>query len=814
MQTTSPPGRLSHKPSSKDSDDNTLTLRVDGMKCAGCVQAVERRLAQHDGISAATVNLVTGKAWVAYEPGVDSDTLVKELTERLSDSGFSAQRTQPGAAAADEDSQERQNQMKRLAIAAALLIVSLVGHAGELNWFTIPVLSNIWFHFGLATLALAGPGREILVDGWQGFRRRRPNMNSLVGLGMATAYVASAVALLYPPLNWECFFDEPVMLVGFILLGRTLEHRTRARAASSLKALLSLQPTQARRLLIEKAALVQQAGQLDLAQSQMIPAEALQVRQILAVLPGEKIPADGTVLMGKTTVDESMLTGESLPVERGVGDSLSAGSLNQTGAVALEVDRVGDRTTLAKIIQLVESAQTRKAPIQRLADAVAGYFTYGVLAVAALTFLFWYGVGTDLFPEVMQAGVTHLHHGPHHAPGDTASPLIVSLRLSIAVLVVACPCALGLATPTAILVGSGIGAEQGILIRGGDVLETVHKLDAVVFDKTGTLTEGRPALTRCRVLRPNFTGAQLDEDRALAIAAAAEQGTNHPLAIAIQDAAHQRSLPLPQAQDFQTSPGGGAAAVVDGRQVHLGSPDWLRELGTAVPEQDSEDDPKNGGKTHGTSSWAAAGETIVALAVEQEPVALFALQDQIRASAAKALAQLQQMNLEVVMLTGDRPETARSVAAELGLPEHQVRAQVRPEQKAAVIAQLQTQGRIVAMVGDGINDAPALAQADVGISLSKATDIAVETADIILTTNDLEDVVRSIRLSRRVFNKIRQNLFWAFAYNILGIPAAAGLLFPLTGLLLSPATAGALMALSSVSVVTNSLLLNYGGQDR
>ncbi|MGF1534909.1 MAG: heavy metal translocating P-type ATPase [Elainellaceae cyanobacterium] len=776
----------------------TLTLSVSGMKCAGCVQVVERRLTQHAGISAATVNLVTGKAWVEHDAELDKSALVQQLAEQLSESGFPAQPVLPGESAAQaEDHAEKQAQLKRLAIAALLLILSLVGHAGELGWFRLPVLSNIWFHFGLATVALIGPGREILVDGWQGFRRLLPNMNSLVGLGMVTAYGASVVALLYPPLGWECFFDEPVMLVGFILLGRTLEHRARARAAASFKALLALQPTQARRLLASKATIASGSGRFDVSQSQMIPAEALQVGQVLAVLPGEKIPADGVILQGKTTVDESMLTGESLPVTRGVGDSLSAGSVNQTGAIALEVTRAGDSTTLAQIIQLVETAQTRKAPIQRVADTVAGYFTYAVLAVAGLTFLFWYSVGTDLFPEVLQAGAAHLHHAAHPTHGATASPLIVSIKLAIAVLVVACPCALGLATPTAILVGSSIGAERGVLIRGGDVLETVHHLDTVVFDKTGTLTQGQPALTRCLVLQDVAANQPLTQDRALQLAAAAEQGTNHPIAMAIQAAAAQQGLPSLEAQDFQTSPGGGISAVVQGAQIHFGSPAWLRELGLRSVD----------GLTH----WATANETVVVLAVNHEAVAAFALQDQIRPGAAQTLQRLQQMGLQVLMLTGDRLETARSVAADLGLTEAQVYAQVKPEQKATTIAQFQAQGKAVAMVGDGINDAPALAQADVGISLSRATDIAVETADIILTTNHLVDVVESIHLSQRVFNKIRQNLFWAFAYNTLGIPAAAGLLFPLSGVLLTPATAGALMALSSVSVVGNSLLLTRHG---
>ncbi|MEO0408277.1 MAG: HAD-IC family P-type ATPase, partial [Cyanobacteria bacterium P01_A01_bin.135] len=439
----------------------TLTLSVEGMRCAGCVQAVERRLMQHPEARAATVNLVTAKAWVEHGADVEPETLAQELSESLSQAGFSAQRAQPGASLPEDTDDDRQQQAQRLTIALGLLLLSLIGHAGQFGWFYLPLLSNIWFHFGLATVALVGPGRSILVDGWQGLVHRAPNMNSLVGLGMASAYGASTVALLYPALRWECFFDEPVMLVGFILLGRTLEQRARTRAAASLKALFALQPAQARRLRQGRTEIVE-AASFDLSQTQMIPAEALQPKQILAVLPGEKIPADGVVMAGETSVDESMLTGESRPVTKVKGDEVSAGSLNQTGAFALEVSRTGEGTTLSQIIQLVESAQARKAPIQRIADVVAGYFTYGVLTAAALTFAFWYAIGTDLFPEVLIAGTSHLHHMAHSEQVMAASPSILSLRLAIAVLVVACPCALGLATPTAILVGAGIGAEQGI----------------------------------------------------------------------------------------------------------------------------------------------------------------------------------------------------------------------------------------------------------------------------------------------------------------------------------------------------------------
>jgi P-type Cu2+ transporter len=590
------------------------------------------------------------------------------------------------------------------------------------------------------------------------------------------------------------------MLVGFILLGRTLEQQARVRATTALQSLLVLQPTLAR--------LMQDKGETrdanDLGHPAIeIPADRVRVGEWLQVLPGDRVPVDGEVVAGQTTVNESMLTGEPLPVAKQPGDLVAAGSLNQSGAIAIKATRTGKDTTLAQIITLVETAQTRKAPIQKLADTVAGYFTYGVMAIAALTFLFWYWVGIPLWGDTLLLGQSVIGHGHtmlHHAPSLTPyTSLLLSLKLAIAVLVIACPCALGLATPTAILVGSGIGAERGLLIRGGDVLEKVHHLDTIVFDKTGTLTTGQPIVTDCLSYQEALSSNTL-----LQLAAAVESGTRHPLAQAIQQQAQQQSLPLLSAKDFYTAPGLGVSACVSAQQVVLGTTAWLQEQGiTIAPAAQAQ-----------ALAWAASGKTVVYVGINQQLAGLIAVQDTLRLDAKTTVEQLRQMGLRVMMLTGDQPIAAAAIADSLGLAATDILANVRPSEKARAIEQLQQQGQRVAMVGDGINDAPALAQADVGISLHSSTEVAIETAEIVLMRDRLADILEAIRLSRATFNKIRQNLFWAFAYNILGIPIAAGILLPMFGLILSPATAGAFMAFSSVSVVTNSLLLRRFPSDR
>jgi Cu2+-exporting ATPase len=799
----------------------TLAIDITGMKCAGCVRAVEQELLQQAGVFTATVNLATEVATVQYQPDLATPAVLAKV---LTEAGFPSQpripagMSHPNGEVIDIRARrqlETRKQLWRLAIATLLLLLSAIGHVELFTGVTLPYLSNIWFHCGLATVALSAPGRSMLVDGWHGLRRNAPNMNTLVSLGTLTAYFTSLIALLFPRLGWECFFDEPVMLVGFILLGRTLEQQARNRAASAFQALLALQPKVAR--------LIPGGDLLNPSMSEVgqplsaieIPAEAVRVGEWLQVLPGDRIPVDGQILLGQTTVDESMLTGEAIPVFKQVGDCVAAGTLNQSGAIAMQATRTGSDTTVAQIIALVEAAQTRKAPIQKLADTVAGYFTYGVMAIAALTFLFWYFIGTHLWAEQLGIGLSHAmtsmtgdraHLMTHHLfthPSLTPSPLLLSLKLAIAVLVIACPCALGLATPTAILVGSGIGAERGLLIRGSDVLERVHHLTTVVLDKTGTLTTGRPTVTDC--LPYPQVDHLLDASTLIRLAATVESGTRHPLAVAIQSQAQQQGLELLPAQDFLTVPGQGVAATVSlsndpnapSHPVLLGTEHWLQQH-QIFPDATLQEQVR---------TFTQAGKSVVYMAVDSQLAGLIAVTDPLRSDAVEVVQQLQAMGLQLMMLTGDRHETAITIAQSLGISPDAVLAEVRPDGKAEAIAQLQSQGHQVGMLGDGINDAPALAQADVGIALHSGTDVATETAGIILMRDRLQDAVQAIRLSRATFNKIRQNLFWAFAYNLIGIPLAAGILLPSQGILLSPAAAGAMMAFSSVSVVLNSLLL-------
>jgi Cu2+-exporting ATPase len=506
------------------------------------------------------------------------------------------------------------------------------------------------------------------------------------------------------------------------------------------------------------------------------------------------------VQFGQTTVDESMLTGEAVPVIKQPGDSVAAGTINQSGTVTIVAKKIGEDTTLAQIVALVEAAQNRKAPVQKLADTIAGYFTYAVLTASFLTWAFWYFLGTHVWPEVYIASGMFMSNHSVHSPllNDQNSALLISLKLAIAVLVVACPCALGLATPTAILVGTGVGAEFGLLIKGGDVLEKVHHLNTIVFDKTGTLTTGNPTVTDCLPL------TDIDTTNLIQLAAAVEKGTCHPLAKAIQQSGEKLNLPIPHAMNFYTEPGMGVSAMVEGKSVLLGNWEWLNSHGITISTTAQEQGQK----------LAKEGKTVIGVAVDDMLAGLIAVSDTIRPDAKLTVNHLQRMGLHVIILSGDRSEVAVVTAQQLGLENTSVIAGVTPEQKAGLIRSLQqgslnvgSNSCVVAMVGDGINDAPALSQADVGIALGSGTDVAMESAEIVLMSDNLSDVVASIQLARKTFTKIRQNLFWAFAYNTIAIPLAAGVLLPSLHFILTPSSAAAIMAFSSVSVVTNSLLL-------
>lgn len=660
------PVQRSEKGRSEENRSETVVLDVDGMMCAGCVSTVEKTLSQCEGVIAATVNLVTEVAAVECSPDAEPQAIAQALTAAGYPSKIRSATSQ-SALAAETDwlirkESAQADQVSQLAIAATLLALSTIGHLQHFSWadsFSVPILSTLWFHGMLATLTLLFPARKILIEGFWGIRRGAPNMNTLVSLGALSAYSTSLAALIFPALGWQCFFDEPVMLLSFILLGRTLEQRARFQAASSLRSLIALQPTLARLVPEPESSADVSTGNTGV----QIPVEQVQVGEWLRVLPSEKVPADGVIAVGQTTVDESMLTGESLPVSKQPGDEVIGGTFNQAGAITLQISRTGTDTTLAQMVHLVETAQTRKAPIQGLADVISGYFTYGVLACAALTFGFWYFVGFPAWPEVAASMMGPVHHPlDHHLAAqmsdDVASAallpnsvrLLVSLKLAIAVVVVACPCALGLATPTAILVGSGMGAERGLLIRGGDILETTRQLDTLVFDKTGTLTTGKPKVTDCL----SIGRSSLSEDQLLQIAATVESGTRHPLGLAIQRAATQRDLSILPADDFQTQAGLGISANVETtstaqiKPFAIGNLAWMKKNGCSV-DRDAR---------HQAESLGEAGKTAVFVSQDRQLVGLIGIADILRPEAAEAVSRLQSLGLSVHILSGDSQAAA------------------------------------------------------------------------------------------------------------------------------------------------------------
>ena len=748
------------------------------MKCGGCVRSVERTLLDQPGVQRADVNLVSRAAWLDLE---ESEGSVEAVLQALADRGFPATErslNQPLETPGGDDSagQSWWRQWRQLMVALLLLLLSVLGHLSEAGQLSLPLIGSLPFHAALATVALIGPGRPILTGGVQAARSGAPSMDTLVGLGVGSAYLASLVALFWPQVGWPCFFNEPVMLLGFVLLGRFLEERARYRTGQALKQLAQLQPETARLLLDDGAIREVRVGALR-------PGERVQL------LPGDRVPVDGVVIQGHSAVDVSSLTGEPLPLEAEPGTELASGSLNLEAPLAMEVQRVGSQTALARIIQLVEQAQARRAPIQGLADRVAGRFCYVVIALALAAFLFWWLIGADLWPQVLEASAPGMmsHHMHHAGLGSGAeTPIGLALQLAIAVLVVACPCALGLATPTVITVATGLAARRGWLFRGGDVLETAAGLDQVVFDKTGTLTLGRPLVTAIHADDP---------ERLLQLAASLEQTSRHPLAHALLQEAQRRDIPLLPVAQVRTVSGEGLLGRLEacGTEVRVGKPEWLQGMGLSWSER--------------FTTWQVNAEgTLVAVAEADRLLGLVQIEDQLRTDVLAALQQLRQEGLQLAMFSGDREVAVRRLGQQLGFADSELGWQMRPEQKLERLEQLGRQHQ-VAMVGDGINDAPALAAADLGIAIGTGTQIAQDTADLVLLGDRLDNLPEALRLARRTLAKVRQNLTWAFGYNLIVLPIAAGALLPSHGLLLSPPLAAMLMALSSVTVVVNALAL-------
>ncbi len=749
-----------------------LLLDVEGMKCAGCAAAVEKRLRQQPGVANVSVSLLLKLALV--EPG-ETTPAADALAASVTAIGFACQPRDPAAQAAPLPAPaDTPARAWDLSLAVLLLGLSLAGHSEGL---AVTPLGSLPAHALLATLALVGPGRSLLVNGWQGLRHGAPNMNSLIGLGTGSAYVASLVAWGLPGLGWDCFFDEPVMLLAVVLLGRTLEQRAEDRASQALRGLLERLPDQATLALPREG---QPPDPDQLRSRRRIDSRQLRPGDWVLVAVGDRIPVDGEILVGQSELDESMLTGESLPVRRGVGEWVQAGTINLGDRLLLRTEASGARTRVGRMAALVAEAQLRKAPIQTLADRVSGWFCYAILVLALVTGAAWWWLGLAPDPAWMVSA--------HHA-GAMPGPGLFALQRAIAVLVVACPCALGLATPTALLVASGRAAEAGLLVRGGDVLERCAAVTTVVFDKTGTLTTGQ--------LQPvhGWTAEHVSSAQLLEPLAALTVDDRHPVARAL--AALATADAAPAVGDRHREPGCGVTVQLDGCTYRLGRADWLAGQGLPLPSTWE-------GEAH---RWAAEGSTLVWLADDGQILGGWALADRLRPDAIATLRELNCQGLEVWMLTGDQPGTAQAIATQLGLPAERVLAARTPEAKADWLAAQQQQGALVAMVGDGLNDAPALVGADVSISLQSAQDLAREGADVLLLADRLELLPQLFSLARHTLATIRLNLAWAFSYNLVALPLAAGLLLPLTGRTLTPTTAAALMAGSSLAVVLNSLRL-------
>ena len=776
-----------------DVGTDAVTVAVAGLRFASGVARLEAAVLAVPGVTAAVANQAAESVRVTYVPGFFD---VRDLEAAVASAGFTL-----AAPVAEADPVERERRVRerevrelswKLALAATVAAISMVASmplmgveamrkADLLARLVMPLDGSLrgalpWLYaldpqalrvglFVLTLPVLLWAGRTFYLGAWRGFQHRSADMNTLIGVGTASAMLYSTAATFAPGLFTgaglpaDVYYEAVSSIIALILLGRLLEARAKGRTSEAMRRLLGLAPKTAR-VFRDGAEVV-------------VPAAEVAVGDLFLVRPGEKIPVDGLVRTGRTAVDESMLTGEAMPVEKGEGDEVVGAALNTTGAIMVEATRVGRDTALAQIVRLVEEAQGSRAAVQRLADRIAGVFVPVVISVAILAFVVWYDAGPA--PELLYATVAF-----------------------VSVLIISCPCAMGLATPTAIMVGTGRGAERGVLVKGGSALEATTAVDVLVLDKTGTITEGRPAVTDV-VLAPaagadDAPDAAAEEAAVLRVAAAVERLSEHPIGAAIAREAADRGLDVPDAQDFQAHQGRGATATVGAHHVAVGSAAFLIEQGVDV-----------GPFTDAIDTLAARARTPVLVALDGMPVALLGLADPIKSTAVAAVRTLKLLGLEVVMVTGDVRKVAIAVAGEVGIDD--VESGMLPAGKVAYVKRLQAAGRRVAMVGDGINDAPALAAADVGLAIGTGTDVALEAADIALMSGDLRAAVTAVELSRATMRTIRQNLFWAFGYNVVGIPIAAGILYPFAGVLLSPVLASAAMAFSSVAVVSNSLRL-------
>jgi len=777
-----------------------VTIPVSGMTCAACSARIQRTLSRTPGVAEANVNLMLRNAVVRFDPGTISP---QQLVEKIRETGYGAELTSPDRTAFEEqEAQDRaqEEEFRELRLKASVSLIAaaigmllsmpaMAGIAGSLHdahtgagmvdpfmrWsmrVIDPWLSGIfpWLYqidhrvllyilLAITVGIMAWAGRHFYTRAWAAFRHHSADMNTLVAVGTGAAFLFSVVATFFPGFFLgrgvapDVYYEAVLFIIGLILVGNMFEARAKRQTSTALRALANLQPKTAR--------VLRDGGEAE------VPVEEVMHDDVILVRPGERIPVDGAIVSGASAVDESMLTGESLPVEKKAGDAVIGGTINRTGAFRYRATNLGADSVLAQIVKLMRDAQGSRAPIQRLADRISGVFVPVVMSIAVLTFVVWFVAGES-------------------------APLIPAFAAAVAVLIIACPCAMGLAVPTAVMVSTGKGAQLGVLIKGGEALQRARDVDVVVLDKTGTVTEGRPTVTDLE-LHPQ-AGPEWSEGSFLRLAASLEASSEHPLADAVVRSAKDRGLELVEAESFDSVTGRGAVGVVDGHALAIGNERLMADYAIDV-----------GPLRASAERLAGQGRTPMYAAVDGALLGVIAVADPVRETSRAAITRLHRMGLEVVMLTGDNRRTAEAVAREAGID--RVVADVLPEGKVDEVKRLQDEGRVVAMVGDGINDAPALAQADVGVAIGTGTDIAMEASDITLMRGDLQGVASAIELSRRTMRTMKQNLFWAFIYNVIGIPIAAGALYPAFGILLSPILASAAMAFSSVSVVMNSLRL-------
>ncbi|EOH95086.1 heavy metal translocating P-type ATPase [Enterococcus haemoperoxidus ATCC BAA-382] len=737
------------------------TFDIEGMTCASCAQTIEKATSKLTGVTKASVNLATEKMVVDFDPSIIN---VSDITKAVSDAGYEAIEQVDSADTVDKDREKKQKHIKemwqRFWLSAVFTVPLLYVAMGHMVGLPLPTFLDPMMHaetFAMVQLVLTIPvlylGRSFFTVGFKALFKGHPNMDSLVALGTsaAVAYSLYGTAMIFagdPQFTMALYYESAGVILTLITLGKYFEAVSKGKTSEAIKKLMGLAPKNAR---------VFRNGQ-----EMEIPVDSVQLDDTIIVRPGEKIPVDGVVIEGSSAIDESMLTGESMPVEKKIGDNVIGASINKNGSFRFKATKVGKDTALSQIIKLVEDAQGSKAPIAKMADKISGVFVPIVMVLSVLAGLAWYFLGQESW--------------------------VFALTITISVLVIACPCALGLATPTAIMVGTGKGAENGVLIKSGDALETTHKIETIVFDKTGTITEGKPKVTDIVTIN------DISRDELLRLAASAEKGSEHPLGEAIVNGAEEKNLAFAKTEDFAAIPGHGIEVTIEGSRLLLGNKKLMDDRGISLG---------NLGVT--SDQLAEQGKTPMYIAKDGKIAGIIAVADTIKPNSIPAIKKLHQMGIEVAMITGDNKRTAQAIAKQVGID--RVLSEVLPEDKANKVMKLQKEGKKVAMVGDGINDAPALAQADIGIAIGSGTDVAMESADIVLMRSDLMDVPTAVELSKATIKNIKENLFWAFAYNTLGIPVAMGVLYLFGGPLLNPMIAGAAMSFSSVSVLLNALRL-------